>query len=178
MWVTAELQKFQVFWEMILCACNGSSYRSLGWASCMTLQCLNCPRKGSLGQLGLWKQNYNHVQIYTLLCIRIRIFLLSIPNFRKYLLERGRIWKFCVALILLKFCRHIVYTLGFWTRQKDAENIKTYNYLKNLWNNQQMQLYAVNFIPLLSSLYMFRAPHTPIIRSTMFNCIYSHWYKP
>ena len=29
-----------------------------------------------------------------------------------------------------------------------------------------MQLYAVNFIPLLSSLYMFRAAHTPIIRST------------
>ena len=47
-----------------------------------------------------------------------------------------------------------------------------------LWNNQQMQLYAVNFIPLLGSLYMFRAAHTPIIRSTMFNCIYSHWYKP
>ena len=47
-----------------------------------------------------------------------------------------------------------------------------------LRNNQQMQLYAVNFIPLLSSLYMFRAGHTPIIRSTMFNCIYSHWYKP
>ena len=47
-----------------------------------------------------------------------------------------------------------------------------------LWNNQQMQLYAVNFIPLLSSLYMFRALHTPIIRSKMFNCIYSHWYKP
>ena len=47
-----------------------------------------------------------------------------------------------------------------------------------LWNNKQMQLYAVNFIPLLSSLCMFRAPHTPIIRSTMFNCIYSHWYKP
>jgi hypothetical protein len=35
-------------------------------------------------------------------------------------------------------------------------------------NNQQMQLYAVNFIPLLSSLYMFRAAHTPIIRSTKF----------
>ena len=34
------------------------------------------------------------------------------------------------------------------------------------WNNQQMQLYAVNFIPLLSSLYMFRAAHTPNIRST------------
>ena len=30
-----------------------------------------------------------------------------------------------------------------------------------------MQLYAVNFIPLLSSLYMFRAAHTPIIRSTI-----------
>ena len=28
-----------------------------------------------------------------------------------------------------------------------------------------MQLYAVNFIALLSSLYMFRAAHTPIIRS-------------
>ena len=28
-----------------------------------------------------------------------------------------------------------------------------------------MQLYAVNFIPLLSSLYMFWAAHTPIIRS-------------
>ena len=41
-------------------------------------------------------------------------------------------------------------------------------------NNQQMQLYAVKFIPLLSSLYMFRAAHTPIIRSTT---IYSHWYN-
>jgi len=41
-----------------------------------------------------------------------------------------------------------------------------------------MKLYAVNFILLLSSLYMFRAAHTPIIRNTMFNCIYSHWYKP
>ena len=29
-----------------------------------------------------------------------------------------------------------------------------------------MQLYAVNFIPLPNSLYMFRAAHTPIIRST------------
>ena len=29
-----------------------------------------------------------------------------------------------------------------------------------------MQLYAVNFIPLLNSLYIFRAAHTPIIRST------------
>ena len=29
-----------------------------------------------------------------------------------------------------------------------------------------MQLYAVNFISLLSSLYMFRAAHTPIIRRT------------
>ena len=29
-----------------------------------------------------------------------------------------------------------------------------------------MQLCAVNFIPLLNSLYMFRAAHTPIIRNT------------
>ena len=35
-------------------------------------------------------------------------------------------------------------------------------------------MYAVNFIPLLSSLYMFRAAHTPIIRSTKLNFIYSH----
>ena len=41
-----------------------------------------------------------------------------------------------------------------------------------------MQLYAVNFIPLPGSLYMFRVLYTPIIRSTIFNCIYSHWYKP
>ena len=34
-----------------------------------------------------------------------------------------------------------------------------------------MQLYAVNFIPLLGSLYMFRVFYTPIIRSTIFNCI-------
>ena len=47
-----------------------------------------------------------------------------------------------------------------------------------LWNNQQMQLYAVNFIPLLGSLYTFRVFYTPIIRSTIYNCIYSHWYKP
>ena len=46
-----------------------------------------------------------------------------------------------------------------------------------LWNNQQMQLYAVNLIPLLGSLYMFRVFYTPIIRSTIYNCIYSHWYK-
>ena len=39
-----------------------------------------------------------------------------------------------------------------------------------------MQLYAVNFIPLLRSLYMFRVFYTPIIRSTIYNCIYSHWH--
>ena len=44
-----------------------------------------------------------------------------------------------------------------------------------LWNNQQMQLYAVNYITLLSSLYMFRAPHTPIIRSTI-SLLYSVLY--
>ena len=31
-----------------------------------------------------------------------------------------------------------------------------------------MQLYAINFIPLLCSLYMFRVFYTPIIRSTIF----------
>ena len=31
-----------------------------------------------------------------------------------------------------------------------------------------MQLYAVNFIPLLGSLYMFRVFYTPIITSTIF----------
>ena len=31
-----------------------------------------------------------------------------------------------------------------------------------------MQLHAVNFIPLLGSLYMFRVFYTPIIRSTIF----------
>ena len=34
-----------------------------------------------------------------------------------------------------------------------------------------MQLYAVNFIPLLGSLYKFRVFYTPIIRSTIFNCM-------
>ena len=31
-----------------------------------------------------------------------------------------------------------------------------------------MQLYAVNFISLLRSLYVFRVPYSPIIRSTIF----------
>ena len=31
-----------------------------------------------------------------------------------------------------------------------------------------MQLYAVNFIPLLGSLYMFQVFYTPVIRSTIF----------
>jgi len=34
-------------------------------------------------------------------------------------------------------------------------------------NNEQMQLYAVNFITLLGSLYMFRVFYTPIMRSTI-----------
>ena len=38
-------------------------------------------------------------------------------------------------------------------------------------NNQQMQLYAVNFIPLLVSLYMFRVFYTPIIRSTILKTV-------
>ena len=39
------------------------------------------------------------------------------------------------------------------------------------------EIYTVKFIPLLGSLCMFRVFYTPIIRSTIFNCIYSHWYK-
>ena len=38
-------------------------------------------------------------------------------------------------------------------------------------NNQQMQLYAVNFIPLLGSLYMFRVFYTPIIMSTILKTV-------
>ena len=34
-------------------------------------------------------------------------------------------------------------------------------------NDQQMQLYAVNFIPMPGSLYMFRVFYTPIIRGTI-----------
>jgi len=41
-----------------------------------------------------------------------------------------------------------------------------------------MQLYTVKFIRLLGSPYMFRVFYTPIIRSKIFNRIYSHWYKP
>jgi len=38
-------------------------------------------------------------------------------------------------------------------------------------NNQQMQLYAVNFIPLLGSLYMFRVLYTTIIRSAILKTV-------
>jgi hypothetical protein len=34
-----------------------------------------------------------------------------------------------------------------------------------------MQLYAVSFIPLQGSLYMFRVFYTPIIRSTVFKTV-------
>ena len=44
-------------------------------------------------------------------------------------------------------------------------SVHHYNILRN---NQQMQLYAVNLIPLLGSLYMFRVFYTPINRSTIF----------
>ena len=37
--------------------------------------------------------------------------------------------------------------------------------------NQQMQLYAVTFIPLLGSLYMFRVFYAPIIRSTILKTV-------
>ena len=64
-------------------------------------------------------------------------------------------------------------TLGLITRMSiiccrkgDHTGGNSPDLLYSIRNNQQMQLYAVNFIPLLSSLYMFRAAHTPIIRST------------
>ena len=38
-------------------------------------------------------------------------------------------------------------------------------------NNQQLQLHAVNFIPLLGSLYMFRVFYTPIIRCTIWKTV-------
>ena len=63
-----------------------------------------------------------------------------------------------------------------YTCARAHENTNVHLYI--LWSNQQIQLYAVNFIPLLGSLYMFRVFCTPIIRSTIFNCVYSHWYKP
>ena len=46
-----------------------------------------------------------------------------------------------------------------------------------LLNKQHIQPFAVNFIPLPGSLYMFRVFYTPIISSTIFNCIYSLRYK-
>ena len=63
--------------------------------------------------------------------------------------------------------------------EKLLEKLKLENILEFiLWNNQQMQLYAVNFIPLLGSLYMFRVFYTPIIRSTIYNCIYIELLTP
>ena len=38
-----------------------------------------------------------------------------------------------------------------------------------------MQLYAVNFIPMLGSLYMFRVFYTPIIRITIYIIEYIRW---
>jgi hypothetical protein len=116
---------------MTLCACNGSSYRSLGRASCLNLQRLNCPRKGSFRQLRFWKRKQPCTNRQVIVYWKTFLFLLGIPNSRKFLLERGRIRKCCVTLILLKFWKHLIYTLRFWIRQKDAEAIKTYNYLKN-----------------------------------------------
>ena len=65
----------------------------------------------------------------------------------------------------------------YFNLQLQLKFINNKYYINPIRNNQHMQLYAVNFIPLLSSLYMFRVAHTPIIRSTKFNCIYSHCYS-
>ena len=46
-------------------------------------------------------------------------------------------------------------------------------------DNQQMQLYAVNFIPLLGSLYMYGGVlYTHHQEYNFKNCIYSHWHRP
>ena len=90
-----------------------------------------------------------------------------------------RLWRGSVPLVLfVPSVFPLLAVLNTWILLNQEEGQKHEFISLILWNNQQMELYAVNFIPLLSSLYMFRAPHTPIIRSTMFNCIYSHWYEP
>ena len=79
------------------------------------------------------------------------------------------------------FALHILYSNATVEPQYGLADRHTRQRTKKkflLWSNQQMHLYAVNFIPLLGSLYMFRVFYTPIIRSTIYNCIYSHWYKP
>jgi len=53
-------------------------------------------------------------------------------------------------ILLLHQLRFIIYKLVFYVYVSVHHNI--------LGNNQQMQLYAVNFISLLRSLYMFRGP--------------------
>jgi len=73
-------------------------------------------------------------------------------------------------MLLLHQLRFIIYKLVFYVYVYVHHNI--------LWNNQQMQLYAVKFISLQRSHYRFRLPYTPIIRITIFNGIYSHLYKP
>ena len=55
--------------------------------------------------------------------------------------------------------------------ESDIKMKENYSMKYILRNNQQMQLYAVNFIPLLCSLYMFRVLYTPIIRSTIFETV-------
>ena len=60
-------------------------------------------------------------------------------------------------------CRRLGWTHG-WSPHNRVPN----KHVKILWNNQQMSQCAVKFYFSASPLYMFRAAHTPIIRSTIF----------
>ena len=88
-------------------------------------------------------------------------------------LSRRRIRQLCLTKSLLQ----PGYTAGCGARTQIkgmhlcCSQQKAYWVRNILWNNQQMQLYAVNFIPLLVSLYMFRVFYTPIIRSTIFKTV-------
>ena len=64
----------------------------------------------------------------------------------------------------------VIELLADWLVKRRAKSLSKLRieWLIYSMNNQQMQLYAVNFIPLLGSLYMFRVFYTPIIRSTIF----------
>ena len=69
-------------------------------------------------------------------------------------------------------------TRSIWANDTSRRIRIRFLYKKDiLWNNQQMQLYAVNFIPLLGSLYTFRVFYTPIIRITLYNFIYSLFHS-
>ena len=68
-------------------------------------------------------------------------------------------------------CQVCVYIHIFFTLQRSYFMFMVPCIIIYSMNNQQIQLYAVNFIPLLRSLYMFRVFYTPIIRSTILKTV-------